>query len=290
MIASENAPEHTSTSTRPAARHSAPALHLSRPGGRVAYEVAGEGPLIVLVPGMGDLRSTYRLLAPMLRAARYRVACTELRGHGDSDAAFASYGDGESAGDIIALVEQLGAPAIVAGNSMGAGAAALAAAERPDLIQRLILIGPFVREASAGALTRAMLRVAMARPWAARVWSAYMPKLYAGHLPEDFEQHRARVAASMRLPGHSRAFAMTTRTRHSVVQERLGDVRAPVLTLMGELDPDFPDPAAEARWIAGALNAETVMVGQAGHYPQSQQPEACASAILSFLRSGAANA
>jgi alpha-beta hydrolase superfamily lysophospholipase len=33
----------------------------------------------VLVPGMGDLRAGYRFLAPALRAAGYRVACTDLR-------------------------------------------------------------------------------------------------------------------------------------------------------------------------------------------------------------------
>jgi alpha-beta hydrolase superfamily lysophospholipase len=40
---------------------------------------------VVLVPGMSDLRAGYRFLAPALRAAGYRVACTDLRGHGDSD-------------------------------------------------------------------------------------------------------------------------------------------------------------------------------------------------------------
>ncbi|HYM84544.1 MAG TPA: alpha/beta hydrolase, partial [Candidatus Dormibacteraeota bacterium] len=33
------------------------ALYHGRPGGRIAYDVAGEGPLVVCVPGMGDLRS-----------------------------------------------------------------------------------------------------------------------------------------------------------------------------------------------------------------------------------------
>ena len=73
--------------------------YLSRPEGRIAYDVAGDGPLVVLVPGMGDLRATYRFLAPALREAGYRVACTDLRGHGDSDATFTSYGDAETAGD-----------------------------------------------------------------------------------------------------------------------------------------------------------------------------------------------
>jgi len=56
---------------------------------------------------MGDLRAGYRFLAPALRAAGYRVACTDLRGHGDSDTTFASCGDQETAGDVIALTAGL---------------------------------------------------------------------------------------------------------------------------------------------------------------------------------------
>src|ERR1700689_5114886 len=82
--------------------------YLDRPEGRVAYDVAGDGPLVVLVPGMGDLRTAYRFLAPALREAGYRVACTDLRGHGDSDTTFTSYGDVETAGDVIALIGELG--------------------------------------------------------------------------------------------------------------------------------------------------------------------------------------
>src|ERR1700693_4817995 len=85
--------------------------YLDRPDGRIGYEVGGNGPLVVLVPGMGDLRSAYRFLAPTLRDAGYRVACPDLRGHGDSDTSFASYGDVETAGDITALIEELGGPA-----------------------------------------------------------------------------------------------------------------------------------------------------------------------------------
>jgi pimeloyl-ACP methyl ester carboxylesterase len=124
---------------------------------------------------MGDLRAGYRFLA--VRDAGYRVACTDLRGHGDSDTTFASYGDAETASDIIALVEQLGGPAIIVGNSMGAGAGALAAAMEPSLVRGLVLLGPFVRNGQTSTLQRLMLRVAMAPPWAATSWKAYMPKL-----------------------------------------------------------------------------------------------------------------
>ena len=103
------------TSTAPAGSTS----YLTRPGGRIGYDVAGTGPLIVLVPGMGDLRGGYRFLAPALRAAGYRVACTDLRGHGDSDPTFTSYGDEDTAGDVVALIGELGGSAVVVGNSMG---------------------------------------------------------------------------------------------------------------------------------------------------------------------------
>ena len=228
--------------------------YLSRPEGRLGYDVAGHGSLVVLVPGMGDLRAGYRLVAPALRAAGYRVACTDLRGHGDSDTTFTSYGDRETAGDVIALIAELGGPAVIVGNSMGAGSAVLAAAQQPGLISGLVLTGPFVRHPETSAIQRLLLRIAMAPPWAARSWKSYLPKLYAGRRPADFGEYRDQVVASIRRPGYAKAFSATTRTSHHPAEARLPDVTAPVLVVMGEEDPDFPDPRAEAEWIAGEVN------------------------------------
>jgi pimeloyl-ACP methyl ester carboxylesterase len=233
---------------------------------------------------MGDLRSTYRLLAPALREAGYRIACTDLRGHGDSDPTFPSYGDVETADDVIALIEKLKEPAVIVGNSMGAGAAAFAAAQRPDLVRGLVLIGPFVRNPKVGALRRILLRVVMARPWAATMWKAYLPKLYAGRRPVDFDEYRARIVASIRRPGYARAFSFTTRTNHAPVEARLVEIATPTLIVMGEQDPDFKDQHAEADWIAKVMDGEVVMVPEAGHYPQSQRPDITTDAVLRFLR------
>jgi pimeloyl-ACP methyl ester carboxylesterase len=257
--------------------------YLTRPEGRIGYDVDGTGPLVVLVPGMGDLRGAYRFLAPALREAGYRVASTDLRGHGDSDNTFTTYGDVETAGDILALIEELGGQAVVVGNSMGAGAAALAAALAPERITGLVLVGPFVRNGEISAVQRLLLRLSMARPWAASAWKAYMPKLYAGRRPDDFAQYRDEVAASLRRPGYAKAFSLTTRTDHTPAQARLGDVSAPTLVVMGELDPDFPSPRAEADWIAQTLHGEVVMVPEAGHYPQSQRPDVTTEAVVRFL-------
>jgi pimeloyl-ACP methyl ester carboxylesterase len=211
------------------------------------------------------------------------VACTDLRGHGDSDATFSSYGDVDTASDVAALIDELGGPAVIVGNSMAAGAAALVSADRPDLVDGLVLVGPFVRNGKMSAIQRILLRVAMARPWAATSWRSYMPKLYAGHRPDDFDEYRDTVVASLRRPGYARAFTLTTRTDHDAAEARLGDVSSPTLVIMGERDPDFPDPSEEATWIAETLHGSVAMVPEAGHYPQSQQPELTAEAVLSFL-------
>ena len=259
--------------------------YLDRPEGRIGYDVQGTGPLVVLVPGMAELRSSYRFLTPALVAAGYTVATTDLRGHGDSDTTFTSYGDPETASDISALIEKLGKPAVIVGNSLAAGAGVIAAADHPEQVTGLVLVGPFVRNPPANALTRAMFRTMMAPVWVAAMWKMYMPTLYAGRKPVDFVEYRAAVIAGLRRTGYAKAFSQTTRQiDHALAEVRLPEVTAPVLVIMGDRDADFKDPAAEAQWIGERLHGEVVMVSEAGHYPQSQQPEITAEAVLGFLK------
>lgn len=227
---------------------------------------------------------------PALIEAGFRVATMDLRGHGDSDASFESYDDPAAGADALALVEHLGGPAVLVGNSMGAGAAAWAAAEAPDRVSGIALVGPFVRDHPVPTVMRLVLRVAMGGPWAARAWNAYLPSLSPGNKPVDFAEHRAAIAASMRRPGHGAAFRATTRTTHAPVQARLDEVRAPALVVMGDKDPDFPDPAGEATAIAQLLNGETVLVEGAGHYPHADYPEKVNPALTAFARRVTADA
>ncbi len=258
--------------------------YLDRPGGRVAYDVAGEGPLVVCVPGMGDLRSGYRFLAPALVAAGYRVATMDLRGHGDSDTSFAAYDDVAAGSDVLALIAELGdGPAVLVGNSMGAGAATWAAAEAPSRVAALVLIGAFVRNPPVGRGATLAFRLALLRPWGPAAWSAWYARLFPGRAPADLPAHRARIRASLRRPGGWRAFVATTRTSHAPVEARLGGVSARTLVVMGDRDPDFGDPAAEAAFIAGRLDGRVVIVRGAGHYPHAEYPEIVNPAIVGFL-------
>src|SRR5207237_5980002 len=57
-------------------------VYLARPGGRIGYDISGEGPLVILVPGMGDLRTGYRFLAPALRVVANESRAPTLPGPG----------------------------------------------------------------------------------------------------------------------------------------------------------------------------------------------------------------
>jgi pimeloyl-ACP methyl ester carboxylesterase len=259
---------------------------LQRGDGRIAYDVTGSGPLVICAPGMGDIRQTFRFLSPELVAAGYRVATFDLRGHGESDTTFARYDDEGEASDIVALAEHLGGSATVIGNSMGAAAGVLAAAERPELVNALVLVGPFVRNPKANAFMLGLMRFVTLPLWAAPAWKAYLPSLYAGRRPADHAEFAAKANAAMRRPGYAKTFSATTHsTTHEPAERVLSSVAAPTLVVMGELDPDFPKPADEAAWIADRLNARVLMVPEAGHYPQSQRADLVTPAVIDFLGS-----
>jgi pimeloyl-ACP methyl ester carboxylesterase len=256
--------------------------YLERGEGRIGYDVRGEGPLIVCLPGMGDLRSVYRHTVPALVAAGFRVATMDLRGHGDSDATFSSYDDVAAGSDALALIDHLGGPAVLVGNSMSGGASVWAAAQEPAKIAGLALVGPFVRNGKPNPLLTFAFRLLLLRPWGPAASRTYYRRSYPGRPPADLAEHVDRIATSLRRPGRWKAFQRTTRTNHAPAEARLGEVRAPALVVMGTKDPDWSDPTAEARWVADALHAELLLVPEAGHYPQAEYPEIVNPALVAF--------
>ena len=59
---------------------------------------------------------------------------------------------------------------------------------------------------------------------------------------------------------------------------------------MGTKDPDFRDPAAEARFVADATGGEVLLVEGAGHYPHAEMPDQVVPATVALLRRTAARA
>lgn len=266
---------------------SAETCYLDVPGGRLAYDVAGAGPLVVCAPGMGDLRAEYRLLAPQLVAAGYRVATLDVRGHGESSVGWADYSVAGIGADMLALARALDArPAVLIGTSMAGGAAVWAAAEAPEAVAGLVLIAPFVRDMGPrwlGPLSRALYGTLFAGPWGPALWVRYLTALYPTARPEDFAAYMRRLGANLREPGRLAALRQMLYASKAAAAERLARVAAPALVVMGTRDRDFKDPGGEARYLAARLRGAVRMIEGAGHYPQAEMPQLTGPAIVGFL-------
>jgi pimeloyl-ACP methyl ester carboxylesterase len=252
--------------------------------GTLAYDdTQGDGELVVCLPGMGDNRTTYRHLTPLLVAAGYRVVTMDIRGVGESDAVWDDYSPQAMGADLLELLEQLDAgPAVLITNSYTGATAEWAAAEAPSAFSAIVLCDPFARVMPApGAPMRlAQAAVGRFRPF----WMIYWTSLYKTRKPADFAASRALLSRQLASPARMAALRAMFAADVSVCESRMSSVRTPALVVMGSKDPDFPDPAAEAALVAGRLHGTVAMIDGAGHYPQAEFPAETAAAILPFLR------
>lgn len=270
-------------------------------GGTIAYDVTGSGPLIVLAHGIGDSRASYRAVIPQLVAAGYRVAAVDLRGCGESSVDWPAWSRTAIAGDLLALIRHLGGPAVLVGHSISGGAATIAAALEPSLVSAVVELAPFTRKQSVGLgdlrvkrFRQGMLPLLGAGLFGSlRLWRKYLDVANPGARPADWAERIGRIEALMREPGRMKAFQGMGRSAPTDAGAQLGNVRCPVLVVMGTLDPDWADPHAEGAAVVGALPAglgRLEMIEGAGHYPHDQFPDRVASLTLAFLRSDAARA
>lgn len=253
------------------------------PDVRLGYDdTGGDGRLIVMLPGAGDLRSEYRFVADRLAKAGYRVVTADLPGHGDSPTA-RRYSVGTAAAGLSALIRELDAgPAVVVATSFPPAAAVWVAAEHPDLVVGIVAISPHLTDDTSALLrvaTQAMLR----GPWAPRLWA----KLYAGWYkaapPADLDAEIGKLKAMLADPARRKAVRDTLTADRDGVAERIARLATPTLTVVGSADDHFSDPAAHARSTAESLGGDYLLVEGAGHYPQVEQPEQVSEAILRFL-------
>jgi pimeloyl-ACP methyl ester carboxylesterase len=269
-------------------------------GGRIAYDVTGQGPLMVLSPGIGDLRQAYRFLAPQLAQAGYRVATADLRGHGESSMGWPSVTGKEAisrtdiAGDLLALIRHMGGPAVIVGQSISGGAATIAAAQAPDLVSAIVEINPFTRvpKVDIGALVRvrryrrgALLLGGTQAFRSLNLWMRYLDVAYPAK-PADWADYTAALRAKLTEPGRMAEFMKTAKTTPADAEAQLPNVRCPALIVMGTEDPDFPDPRAEGEAIVAALPAGLGTVGTVdggGHYPHAQCPDEVTALVTGFL-------
>jgi len=256
---------------------------LKRPLGTIAYDDAdGSGPLIVMLPGAGDVRAEYRFVVPELAEAGARTVTMDLRGHGDSSADWPSYGIADTAADLIALLQHLDAgPATIVTTSFSPTAALWAAADHPELVERLVLISAHLHDAPRWQ--SGLLDLLMRGPLAGRIWAGQYRKWHPGAPPEDLAAYADRLADMMKDPHRRRAVRQTLVASREGLEERIDRVSVPTLVVMGGADSHFGDPQAEGEQIAARTNGSLVVIPDAGHYPHAEYPERVVTAINDFI-------
>jgi pimeloyl-ACP methyl ester carboxylesterase len=258
---------------------------LTHENGKIAYDDAGSGPLVVCVPSMGDLRGEYRFLIPQLINAGYRVVNMDVRGLGETSVDWDDYSVAGVGADIVALIRDLEAgPAIVVGTSMAAGAAVWAGAEAPNLIRGMVLVGAFVRGEGTW-FSNLLYSTLFARPWGAFMWIKYFSMLYPTRKPDDFAEYTAALKANLNEPGRLETLREMIRASKKASEERIPEIEKTTLVLMGSKDPDFKDPESEAKWVADNLKGTYRMIENAGHYPHAEMPEITGPLMLEFIES-----
>ena len=304
-------------SSEAAGRHTAATSRWADLGVPVHYVDHGgpsDGPLLVMVHGLGGSLVNWAALAPLLTDT-CRVVALDLIGFGLTQAGTHSTSVTSNQRMLQRfLSEVVGSPAILVGNSMGGLITILQAARHPETVTALVLIDPAlparpgshaspIVTASFGMyavphLGRAMLRARR------RVRSPEQLAMDVLRLccvdptrvpPGVLEQHMEVARARRGYPDIDEQFLSAARSLMGVLARRrsylatMASIQVPVLLLHGEKDRLVPIGAA--RGVAAANPSWGFRVApDAGHVPQLEVPEWTAGHILDWLATDAKDA
>ncbi len=245
-------------------------------------EIAGDGPPIVLLPGLGDTVWVWRRLIPYLQHD-HQVTAVELRGHGRSASPFGPYSIKDMSEDLALLFKKLEIEKTVfIAQGMGARAAMSLAAEMPEIASALVLIGAETGP-PAGNVRGALVQ---------RMEHAARGDMHQTYKLRKSEGREPRGMSSRERAEHHRIFLRNSAAGYNAscfaelnapdFSDRLGEIRCPVLAVIGELDPDR---LADAERMAEKMpNCETVIVEGAGHFVQLDQTETFHALLEDFFR------
>ena len=130
-------------------------------GIRMHLAEAGAGPVVVLCHGFPESWYSWRHQLTALAAAGYHAVAPDQRGYGQTDkpAAIDQYTLLHLVGDLVGLLDALGAPtAVIAGHDWGAPVAWHAALLRPDRFHAVIALSVPFRPRGASRPTSMMPR------------------------------------------------------------------------------------------------------------------------------------
>jgi 3-oxoadipate enol-lactonase len=250
----------------------------------LAYEQAGAGPDVVLIPGLGGSTHLWHAQLQGLSPVA-RVTAIDPRGHGASAKAPGPYAMRLWADDTAGLMSRLEIErAVVVGSSMSAMIAVELAAAHPERVAGLVLVGGFPKLGPPGK-ERMEGRAKIAEsegmgPLAEMVAATALAAVTHQTQPALVGLFRAAL-----LGNDPRCYAASCRAIVAAdVTPLFGQVRCPTLVLLGDGEQVAPLPAARAlhRGIAGS---RLRVIPNAGHLPFLEQPAAFNAALMEFLGS-----
>jgi 3-oxoadipate enol-lactonase len=257
-------------------------MHAVANGIRIHYETGGSGPWVVLSHSLACAIGMWDEQWALL-TARYRVLRFDTRGHGGSEAPAGAYGLQQLADDLHALLTAAGVerPHFV-GLSMGGMIGMTYALAHPGMLRSLVLCDTTSRIPPE------------AKPiWAERIATAQrhgMEPLVEPTLQRWF----TAPCLAQRPPVVERVAEMIRRTPavgyvgccHAIAEldltARLGAIACPTRIIVG--DQDVGTPVAMSQAIQAAIpGSELVVIPQASHLSNLEQPDAFNRALLDFL-------
>jgi 3-oxoadipate enol-lactonase len=240
---------------------------------------SGQAPALFLFHSLLSDRASFDAIVPRLSPS-FRVIVPELPGFGASNAVGGGLAD--VADRMAEAVTDAGGETIVLGNGYGGFVALQMAIRHPGIASRLILAdcGAAFSEEGRQAF-RNMAAASKARGLSA-ISDVAMRRLFA---PEFQAQHpdlmRDRREAFLRSDPEVIQAACAALAELDLRPE-LGEVKLPVLVLVGEHDEATPPPMS--RELAALLpNAQLKIIAGCAHVPQLQAPEMFLEAIGDFL-------
>ncbi|MFJ4473891.1 alpha/beta fold hydrolase [Streptomyces xanthochromogenes] len=258
----------------------------SRAGCRLhAYDWGGTGPEVLLLHGGGLTSHTWDYVCLGLRGAA-RLIAVDLRGHGDSGWSD-DYRIATMAEDVIAAADHLGFDRVrLVGMSLGGVVAAHAADTHPDRVDRLVLVdvAPGVDFESTGRMREFMAGLGPV---------AGLDTVVDAAMRVSPRAHRASVAYRMstlfrREPGGDWVPKNDPRPPDfpailaAIEQLALRVSKVPVLLVRGGRSRVLSQSTAE-RLVGQLPDGELVVVPDAGHIVQEDNPAALIAALRTFL-------
>jgi pimeloyl-ACP methyl ester carboxylesterase len=251
--------------------------------GRVALDAAETGDRagtpIVFLHGITDSWRSFELaLAEM--PEHVRAIAVSQRGHGDSERPATGYRTRDLGDDVAGVLDALELEsAVVVGHSMGSIVARRFAADYPDRVRRLVLVGSFARigdKPEVGEL--ASVLESLSDPIDPGFVREFQQSTLVAPVPSAFFE--TIVAESCKVPVHVFRDALAGIVADDVCDD-LDRISAPTLVVWGDQDP-YGDRADQDALVGGIANARLSVYEGVAHNPHWEQPKRFAREIADF--------